>query len=90
MGLHRCTEPECPHIGQATSRSCGCHRTDEHVLRAVIREQLAADDAMMAFILVANPKMLGEDEWKRQHADLSARRSAATSACRAAVAGRDA
>ncbi len=34
MGLHRCTEPECPFVGQTTSRSCGCHKTDEQVLTA--------------------------------------------------------
>ena len=34
MGLHRCTEPECPHVGQQTSRSCRCHKTNEEVLTA--------------------------------------------------------
>lgn len=34
MGLHRCTESECPFIGQTTSRSCGCHKTNEEVLEA--------------------------------------------------------
>jgi hypothetical protein len=33
MGLHRCTEVECPYLGQATSRSCGCHKTDEQILQ---------------------------------------------------------
>ena len=32
MGLHRCTEPECPFVGQTTSRSCRCHKTNEEVL----------------------------------------------------------
>ncbi len=32
MGLHRCTEAECPFLGKTTSRSCGCHKTDEQVL----------------------------------------------------------
>ena len=86
MGLHRCTEPECPFIGQTTSRSCGCHKTDYEVLRGVIREMLAADDAMLAFLLAAEPKSMGEGEWQRLHAARSERRRAATDAARAAIA----
>lgn len=33
MSLHRCTEPECPYQGQPSGRGCGCHKTDERVLR---------------------------------------------------------
>lgn len=33
MMLHKCTEAECPFLGQRT-RGCGCHQTDEQVLRA--------------------------------------------------------
>lgn len=33
MGLHRCTEQECPYLGQTSGRGCGCHKTDEQVLQ---------------------------------------------------------
>lgn len=29
---HRCTEQECPHIGQRSDRGCGCHKTREQML----------------------------------------------------------
>lgn len=86
MGLHRCAETECTFFGQTTSRSCGCHKTDEEVLRGIIREMLAADDAILAFVLAADPKILGEGEWARQHAKCSQRRHAALVAARDAVA----
>lgn len=86
MGLHRCAETECTFFGQTTSRSCGCHKTDEEVLRGVIRELLSADDAMMAFLCGADPRALGEGEWQRQHEMRSKRRRAATDAARAAIA----
>jgi hypothetical protein len=31
---HKCTDTECPFVGQRTSKGCGCHQTDEQVLRA--------------------------------------------------------
>lgn len=31
--LHKCTDAECPFVGQRTDRTCGCHQTDEQVLR---------------------------------------------------------
>ncbi len=34
--LHRCTDRACPSFDQRTSPSCGCHQTDEQVLRAEI------------------------------------------------------
>ncbi len=42
MGLHRCTEAECPFLGQATSDSCRCHKTDVQVLREQRDDMLAA------------------------------------------------
>ena len=33
MSLHRCTETDCPFIGQTTTKACRCHRTDEQVLQ---------------------------------------------------------
>jgi hypothetical protein len=42
--LHRCTEAECPSFGQRTSYSCGCHETDETVLRAALKDCLEALD----------------------------------------------
>ncbi len=42
MGLHRCIEAECPCFGQATTRGCGCHQTDEQVLREQRDELLMA------------------------------------------------
>lgn len=38
MSLHRCTETECPFIGQTTSRSCLCHKTDEQVLAERVKD----------------------------------------------------
>lgn len=40
--IHRCTDEVCPSVGQRTSSSCGCHQTDEQVLREVNRTLLAA------------------------------------------------
>ena len=42
MSLHRCTTPECPFVGQVTSRGCKCHKTDEQVLRAMNADLLVA------------------------------------------------
>src|SRR5690348_50550 len=55
-------------------------------LAAALKEMLAADDAMSAFIIAADPAKLGEKEWNRQHTERSARRRRATEAARAAVA----
>lgn len=30
--IHRCTEKECPFVGQVTSKSCGCHKTAEQMM----------------------------------------------------------
>lgn len=32
MTLHRCTTDHCPYLGQACTRGCRCHKTDEQVL----------------------------------------------------------
>jgi hypothetical protein len=37
MSLHRCTETDCLFIGQTTTKGCGCHRTDEQVLRDALK-----------------------------------------------------
>lgn len=42
MSLHRCSTAECPFVGQHTTRSCECHKTDEQVLRATIADLRAA------------------------------------------------
>ena len=33
MSLHRCTDTDCCYIGLASPRGCGCHQTDEQMLR---------------------------------------------------------
>lgn len=32
-GPHRCSDGECPYIGQASPKSCGCHKSDEQMLK---------------------------------------------------------
>lgn len=54
-------------------------------MRDAIKEKLAADDAMLAFILNARPSELGEEEWDRQHKTRCDRGRAATEALRAAL-----
>lgn len=51
-----------------------------------LTECLAADDAMVAFLLVADPKVVGESKWSAQHIERSARRRRATGAARALLA----
>lgn len=55
-------------------------------MRAAIKEKLAADDAMLAFILNATLTELGEEEWQRQHKVRAARGRAATDGMLAALA----
>ncbi len=45
--LHKCTDFTCPSIGQRTSKTCGCHQTDEQVLRALSADLLSALRDMM-------------------------------------------
>lgn len=33
MDRHRCTDVDCPYIGQITTRACACHKTEVEVLR---------------------------------------------------------
>ena len=54
-------------------------------MRDAIKEKLASDDAMLAFILNARPSELGEEEWGRQHKNRCDRGRAATQALRAAL-----
>lgn len=46
MGLHRCTEADCPDFGKPSARHCGCHKPDETVLRealqAILNEETVA------------------------------------------------
>lgn len=30
--IHRCTEQDCPYLGQPTYKSCRCHKTGEQML----------------------------------------------------------
>lgn len=39
---HRCTEKECPFVGQVTSKSCRCHKTAEQMLVERVAELEAA------------------------------------------------
>lgn len=49
MTLHRCTDAECPYLGQATNKACGCHQTDEQVLHGALRKLAAEVGALLAF-----------------------------------------
>lgn len=42
MTLHKCSDSDCPHFKQATTRGCACHRTDEQVRTALITDVSAA------------------------------------------------
>jgi len=47
--IHRCTDKGCPFVGQVTSKSCGCHKTAEQMLKERVEEleaALAAIDAL--------------------------------------------
>ena len=50
-----------------------------------LEEQMAADDALSAFLLIAEPKVLGEEKWRREHGERSERRRRATMASRRAI-----
>lgn len=56
-------------------------------MREALSELLAADDAMAAFIIAAEPSVLGEAEWAQQHRERSARRRRAIAKARAALSG---
>lgn len=59
------------------------------MLRA-LRELMAADDAMVAFLLAADPKKIGEEEWDAQHRERGARKRKAINEARAAIAAAEA
>lgn len=50
-----------------------------------LAEQIAADDSMLAFLLVADAKQIGEAEWDRQHKERSERKRKALESARAAL-----
>lgn len=54
-------------------------------LEEALRELLAADDALSAFLIAANPADLGEGEWQKQHNERAVRRFKAIRAARAAL-----
>lgn len=70
----------------ARLRSKTLSMVDAHLLAAALREKLAADDALTAFLLSADHLRIGEAEWDRQHKERSERRRLATLASRAALA----
>ena len=41
---HRCTDKECPFVGQKTSKSCGCHIPERDMMLARIAALEAALD----------------------------------------------
>jgi hypothetical protein len=47
MSLHRCTDADCPHVGQRTDRGCLCHKTDEQVLTEQRDELLRLVEAVV-------------------------------------------
>jgi len=60
------------------------HRVNQ--LTAALRELLAADDAMTAFLFAADPQKVGEEEWDRQRNERSQRKRKATMAARVLLA----
>jgi hypothetical protein len=91
MGLHRCTEAECPYEGDLSPSSCGCHKTDERImadaanaLLVALKALVAADDAMLAFLLTADADKIGEEAWAAQHKERATHKRDATLA---AIAG---
>lgn len=88
MSLHRCTEAECPFVGQITSRSCRCHKTDLEMLEGAIKALLSADDDMLSFLVSVRPADIGEDEWRKQHKAHSDRSRDARSSARTLVTPR--
>lgn len=71
MSLHRCSTAECPFVGQATNKGCGCHQTDEQVLRATNADLLAALQACAESLAFARDKlgMCGEGDGADRKAD---------------------
>jgi hypothetical protein len=67
----------------------GQYYAENERLRGAAYEALAADDAMCAFLLAAEPKEIGEAAWGAEHKARRERRQAATSALRAALARKD-
>lgn len=59
MTLHRCTEGECPFVGQRTGRGCRCHKTDEQVLR---ENSAAMLTALRAFAVLRDSGLLIEGD----------------------------
>lgn len=53
---------------------------------AALKEELAAGDALTAFLIAPIPKAMSETAWSAEHTERSQRRRNAISACRAAVA----
>lgn len=60
MSLHHCIEADCPDFTKPSARHCGCHQTDEVVLRernAVLLEALReAHRSLMMYEWYNNPK----------------------------------
>lgn len=54
MSEHKCSDPECPYVGQASATSCACHLSEVESLRAenialkAERDALAAENARLA------------------------------------------
>lgn len=54
-------------------------------LRGVIREMLAAHDAMAAFVIGCDPAKVGEAQWDTMHKERAERRRRADEAAREAI-----
>lgn len=47
MGLHRCNDTSCHYFDQPSPGACGCHQSDEQVLRTRNAELTAAIEAIL-------------------------------------------
>lgn len=64
MSLHRCSEAECPYLGEPSSRHCRCHRTDEEVLRAENKAMREALESLEGRVEEASDWLHNSQGWR--------------------------
>ncbi len=50
MTEHRCNDNGCPYLGQASPKSCACHKTNEQVLREQVCDLMDAAERALNYI----------------------------------------
>lgn len=79
-------EPDVDGALAKLDRSVNRIADERNDLLAALRECIAADDAMAAFLIGADVSVLGREEWRLLHKARSDRRAAAITKARAAIA----